>query len=68
MKFAKLIKRFRIEKAHGFKLADFDPVDTCGMDIGHRVKPIGQPVIALERCYFFQSFLTHQEAAALHAR
>ena len=34
MKFAKLIKRFRIEKAHGFKLADFDPADTCGMDIG----------------------------------
>src|ERR1700730_14879769 len=33
MKFAKLIKRFRIEKAHGFKLADFDPADTCGMDI-----------------------------------
>jgi PPK2 family polyphosphate:nucleotide phosphotransferase len=34
MKFAKLIKRFRIEKAHRFKLADFDPADTCGMDIG----------------------------------
>ena len=34
MKFAKLIKHFRIEKAHGFKLADFDPADTCGMDIG----------------------------------
>jgi PPK2 family polyphosphate:nucleotide phosphotransferase len=34
MKFAKLIKRFRIDKAHGFKLADFDPADTCGMDIG----------------------------------
>jgi PPK2 family polyphosphate:nucleotide phosphotransferase len=34
MKFAKLIKRFRIEKAHGFRLADFDPADTCGMDIG----------------------------------
>jgi len=33
MKFAKLIKRFRIEKAQGFKLADFDPADTCGMDI-----------------------------------
>jgi PPK2 family polyphosphate:nucleotide phosphotransferase len=34
MNFAKLIKRFRIDKAHGFKLADFDPADTCGMDIG----------------------------------
>jgi PPK2 family polyphosphate:nucleotide phosphotransferase len=33
MKFAKLIKRFQIEKAHGFRLADFDPADTCGMDI-----------------------------------
>jgi PPK2 family polyphosphate:nucleotide phosphotransferase len=34
MNFAKLIKRFRIEKAHGFRLADFDPADTCGLDIG----------------------------------
>ncbi|HMA75074.1 MAG TPA: polyphosphate kinase 2 family protein [Xanthobacteraceae bacterium] len=34
MKFAKLIKRFRIEKAQGFRLADFDPAATCGMDIG----------------------------------
>jgi PPK2 family polyphosphate:nucleotide phosphotransferase len=34
MKFAKLIKRFRIEKAPRFELADFDPADTCGMDIG----------------------------------
>jgi PPK2 family polyphosphate:nucleotide phosphotransferase len=33
MKFREL-KRFRIEKAHGFRLADFDPADTCGMDIG----------------------------------
>jgi PPK2 family polyphosphate:nucleotide phosphotransferase len=31
---AKLIKQFRIEKAHGFRLADFDPADTCGIDIG----------------------------------
>jgi PPK2 family polyphosphate:nucleotide phosphotransferase len=34
MKFPKLIKRFQIEKARGFRLADFDPADTCGMDIG----------------------------------
>jgi PPK2 family polyphosphate:nucleotide phosphotransferase len=34
MDLAKLIKRFRIEKPHGFRLADFDPADTCGMDIG----------------------------------
>jgi PPK2 family polyphosphate:nucleotide phosphotransferase len=34
MKFAKLIKRFRIEKAHGFRLSQFDPADTCGLDIG----------------------------------
>src|SRR5882724_7318405 len=31
---AKLINHFRIENAHGFRLADFDPADTCGMDIG----------------------------------
>jgi len=34
MNFAKLIKRFRIESASGFKLADIDPADTCGLDIG----------------------------------
>ena len=34
MNFAKLIKRFRIESAHSFRLADFDPADTCGIDIG----------------------------------
>jgi len=34
MNFTKLIKRFRIESAHGFRLADFDPADSCGIDIG----------------------------------
>src|SRR5262249_48768225 len=34
MSFAKLIKRFRIEKARGFRLSDFDLADTCGLDIG----------------------------------
>src|SRR6266851_2265327 len=34
MNLAKLIKRFRIDQAHSFRLADFDPADTCGIDIG----------------------------------
>jgi PPK2 family polyphosphate:nucleotide phosphotransferase len=34
MNFAKLTRRFRIDKAQGFRLADFDPADTCGLDIG----------------------------------
>jgi PPK2 family polyphosphate:nucleotide phosphotransferase len=34
MNFAKLIKRFRIERARGFRLSDVDPADTCGLDIG----------------------------------
>jgi len=34
MNFAKLVKRFRIEKAHGFRLTDIDPANTCGIDIG----------------------------------
>src|SRR5215469_12837399 len=34
MNFAKLIKRFRIERGRGFRLRDFDPADTYGMDIG----------------------------------
>src|SRR5262245_2865166 len=33
MKLAKLIKRFRIGKPEKFRLADFDPADTCGLDI-----------------------------------
>jgi PPK2 family polyphosphate:nucleotide phosphotransferase len=33
MKFAKHIKRFRVDSGHGFKLADFDPADTGGLDI-----------------------------------
>jgi PPK2 family polyphosphate:nucleotide phosphotransferase len=34
MNFTKLIKRFRIEKTRGFRLSDFDPADTCGLDMG----------------------------------
>jgi PPK2 family polyphosphate:nucleotide phosphotransferase len=34
MNFAKLTERFRVEKARGFRLSDFDPTDTCGLDIG----------------------------------
>ncbi len=34
MNFTKFIKRFRIESARGFRLADFDPGDTCGIDVG----------------------------------
>jgi len=30
---AKIIKGFRIEKPHKFRLADYDPRDTCGLDI-----------------------------------
>ena len=33
MKNPKLIKRFRIDKAGKFRLAGFDPADTCGLDI-----------------------------------
>ena len=33
MKPSKLVKRFRIDKPEKFRLADFDPADTCGLDI-----------------------------------
>src|SRR5215210_2794870 len=33
MKLTKIIKRFRIEKPDKFRLADFDPADTCGLDL-----------------------------------
>src|SRR5262245_36778509 len=33
MKLAKIIKRYRVDKPAKFRLADFDPADTCGVDI-----------------------------------
>src|SRR5215467_9562688 len=33
MKFAKLIKPFRVDKPDKFRLSDHDPADTCGLDI-----------------------------------
>src|SRR5215208_6766417 len=33
MTLAKMIKRFRIDKPDKLRLADFDPSDTCGLDI-----------------------------------
>jgi len=33
MNLAKIIKRFRIDRPEKFRLADFDPADTCGLDI-----------------------------------
>ena len=33
MKLSKIIKRFRIDKPDKFRLSDFDPADTCGLDI-----------------------------------
>jgi len=33
MKFAKLIKPFRVDKPDKFRLSDHDPCDTCGLDI-----------------------------------
>jgi PPK2 family polyphosphate:nucleotide phosphotransferase len=34
MNFAKLTRRFRIDRAPGFKLSDIDPADTRGLDLG----------------------------------
>src|SRR5881227_3569540 len=33
MKLAKIVKRFCIAKPHKFRLSDYDPADTCGLDI-----------------------------------
>lgn len=33
MKRAKIIKRYRVDHPHKFRLADIDPADTCGLDI-----------------------------------
>jgi PPK2 family polyphosphate:nucleotide phosphotransferase len=33
MKLSRIIKRFRIDHPHKFRLADIDPGDTCGLDI-----------------------------------
>ncbi len=36
MKIPKLIKQYRIERAKGFRLADVDPADTGGLELGKR--------------------------------
>jgi PPK2 family polyphosphate:nucleotide phosphotransferase len=33
MSLAKALRRFRIDQPHKFRLADFDPADTCGLDL-----------------------------------
>src|SRR2546423_5541595 len=33
MKLTKIVRRFRIDKPHKFRLSDYDPADTCGLDI-----------------------------------
>jgi PPK2 family polyphosphate:nucleotide phosphotransferase len=33
MPLTKALRRFRIDKPHKFRLADYDPADTCGLDI-----------------------------------
>ena len=33
MKLSKIIRRFRIDKPDKFRLSDYDPADTCGLDI-----------------------------------
>src|SRR6476619_82277 len=33
MKLEKIIKRFRVDRPDKFRLADFDPADTCGLDL-----------------------------------
>jgi len=33
MKLAKMVKQFRVDKPDKFKLSDFDPAETCGLDI-----------------------------------
>ena len=33
MKLTKIIRRFRIDKPDKFRLSDYDPGDTCGVDI-----------------------------------
>ena len=33
MKLSKIVRRFRVDKPEKFRLADFDPADTCGLDI-----------------------------------
>jgi len=33
MKLTKIVKKFRIDKPDEFRLSDYDPADTCGLDI-----------------------------------
>ena len=33
MKLKKIVKQFRVDKPEKFRLADYDPADTCGIDL-----------------------------------
>jgi polyphosphate kinase 2 (PPK2 family) len=33
MKLTKIVKKFRIDKPNKFRLAEYDPADTCGVDV-----------------------------------
>ncbi len=43
MSLADKLQRFRIDKPHKFRLADYDPADTCGLDID---KPEAKTMLA----------------------
>lgn len=43
MKLSKIIKRFRIDHPHKFRLADIDPGDTCGTALLHKLSICESP-------------------------
>jgi PPK2 family polyphosphate:nucleotide phosphotransferase len=64
MNFSKMITRFRIASGDGFKLADFDSGDTCGLDIG---KSAAKDMIAdgLQKLNAMQEMLYAQQNRAV---
>jgi PPK2 family polyphosphate:nucleotide phosphotransferase len=61
MKLSRIIKRFRIDHPHKFRLADIDPGDTCGLDID---KAEAKAIIAKS----IQQLARRQDALYAHNR
>jgi PPK2 family polyphosphate:nucleotide phosphotransferase len=66
MKIPKHIKRYRVEHAEGFRLADFDPADTGGMDVE---KDVAKAILAqdIKRLAELQEMLYAEHRWALLA-
>jgi PPK2 family polyphosphate:nucleotide phosphotransferase len=66
MKLSRICKRFRIDRPGKFRLADFDPADTCGLDI-EKAEAKAMLADGVERLSALQEKLYAQDSFAVLA-